>query len=199
MRIELILASSSTARASLLRQAGVSFRIEPADIDEGAIKATARESGDSAADCALALAHQKAVVVSRRNPDALVVGADQILVSGQDWFDKPSDETVARQQLEALQGRTHELVTAACVVRGEAELWRTVSRPCLMMREFSAAFLDEYIAGEGEALLGSVGAYRLEARGVQLFSGIKGDYFAVLGLPLLELLDFLRGCGALQQ
>lgn len=199
MPIELILASASTARAQLLRQAGLSFRIEAAAIDEHQIKRRARDRGDSVADCALALAAAKAQAVSQHHPGALVIGADQILVAGKDWYDKPADRAAARQQLQSLRGRSHDLVTAASVVRDKALLWHTISWPRLAMRKFSDRFLDHYIETEGAALLSSVGAYRLEGPGVQLFSGITGDYFAVLGLPLLELLEFLRGFGPVQE
>ena len=105
----------------------------------------------------------------------------------------------ARRQIASLQGRTHELVTAVTVVQDGHELCNTISRPTLTMRRVSDAFIDHYLDVEGEALLGSVGAYRLEGLGAQLFSGITGDYFSVLGLPLLELLEFLRGFGAVQE
>jgi len=111
------------------------------------------------------------------------------------WFDKPLDLTMARAQLQVLRGRMHELVTAACVVRNRTLLWHTVSRPKLRMREFTDRFLDDYFGSEGSSILGSVGAYRLEGRGVQLFACVEGDYFAILGLPLLELLRFLRERG----
>jgi septum formation protein len=198
MPIELILASASAARAQLLRQAGLSFRIEPAAIDEGALKQQARDRRDSAADCALALADEKARMVSLRHPGALVIGADQILVAEAEWYDKPPDRATARRQLQSLRGRTHELITATSLLRDGLRLWHAVSRPRLTMRAFSDVFLDEYLDSEGDLLLESVGAYRLEGRGVQLFAGINGDYFAVLGLPLLELLDCLRRLGALQ-
>ena len=187
-----ILASASSARAALLRAAGVCFEIEPAEIDEARIKRLARVTGDTAIACALALAVEKARAVSARNPGALVIGADQILVAGDEWFDKPLDRNEARTQLRTLRGRAHILATAACAIADGSVLWQGTSEPELTMRPFSDAFLEEYMAAEGESLLGSVGAYRLEGRGVQLFSGIAGDYFAVLGLPLLELLDFLR-------
>jgi septum formation protein len=199
MPIELILASASAARAQLLRQAGLSFRVEPAPIDEGAVKRRARQRGSSAVDCALALAEAKGRPVSLRYPKALVIAADQILVFGDDWYDKPTDLGAAREQLRNLRGRTHELVTAVELLRDGVLLWQTVSRPRLTMREFSEGFIDNYVEAEGETLLGSVGAYRLEGLGVQLFAGIDGDYFAVLGLPLLELLGFLRSVGAVPQ
>jgi septum formation protein len=192
-----ILASASAARAELLRSAGVEFTAEPAAIDESRLKWDARRRGDSAIDCASALAAEKACAVSRRHPEALVIGADQILSVGEEWFDKPADLVEAYAQLRALRGRTHGLETAAVVVRGEVLLWRAMSTPEMWMRRFSDAFIEAYVAAEGEALLGSVGAYRLEGRGVQLFSRISGDHFAVLGLPLLELLGFLRERGAM--
>ena len=192
-----ILASASAARAGLLRAAGVDFTTEPAAIDESCLKHEALFRGDSAIDCARALAAEKARVVSRRHPEALVIGADQILVLGKEWFDKPADMAEACAQLRALRGRTHRLATAAVVTRGEALLWHAVCAPEMQMRRFSDAFLEAYVAAEGEALLGSVGAYRLEGRGVQLFSRITGDHFAVLGLPLIELLGFLRERGAM--
>jgi len=192
----LILASASSARAALLRQAGIDFAIEPADIDEAAIKRDYRAAGRDAAACAQALAEAKAKPVSARRGDALVIGADQILVSDDEWFDKPRDLAEAAAHLRRLRGRCHSLVTACCVFRGGVALWHAVSVPELTMRPFGEAFLAGYIAAEGDAVLGSVGAYRLEGRGVQLFARIDGDHFAILGLPLLELLDFLRGHGA---
>ena len=193
----IILASASPTRARLLEAAGVRFTIEPADVDEAAIKRAAREAGQPAMSCALTLAAAKALAVSRRHPEALVIGADQLLVAGDDWFDKPASLSRVREQLLALRGRTHVLATAACLMRGDGRLWQATSAPELTMRSFSQAFLDDYLAAEGEGLLGSVGAYRLEGRGIQLFARMTGDYFAVLGLPLFELLDFLRSCGAL--
>jgi nucleoside triphosphate pyrophosphatase len=192
---ELILASASTARAGLLRAAGVAFAIDPADIDETAIKREHRKAGRDASACAAALAEAKARTVAARHMQALVIGADQILVAGDEWFDKPDDLAAAEAQLRRLRGHEHLLVTAACVVRDDERLWQALSVPKLTVRRFSDAFLAGYIAAEGDAVLGSVGAYRLEGRGVQLFARIEGDHFAILGLPLLELLDFLCGRG----
>ena len=188
----LILASASTARAALLRVAGLDFLTEPAAIDESRLKRKAHVAGGSAIDCALALATAKACTVSERHPEALVIGADQILAVGQKWFDKPTSLTEAAAQLRALRGRVHTLATAACVAQGGVSLWEATSVPEMQMLPLSDAFIDAYLTAEGEALLGSVGAYRLEGRGVQLFSRIVGDHFAVLGLPLIELLAFLR-------
>ena len=195
---ELILASASPARARLLAAAGVQARVEPAEIDETGVKQAFRAEGRSAVDCALALAEAKAGRIARIRHRALVIGADQILAYADQWLDKPADLAAARAQLKTLRGCMHELVTAVCVVQQETRLWHIVSRPRLTMRNFSDGFLDEYLAVEGTAILGSVGSYRLEGKGVQLFDRVEGDHFAILGMPLLELLAFLRNYGALQ-
>jgi septum formation protein len=197
MHEQLILASASSARARILVAAGLDFRVEPAAIDEAAVKRAFKAEAAAAVDCALALAEAKARRISGHHPAALVVGADQILVCGGVWFDKPANMAAARAQLRSLRGRCHELVTAACVVTAGERIWHGVSRPRLAMRAFSDEYLDAYLAAEGSAILGSVGAYRIEGRGIQLFTGIDGDYFAVLGLPLFALLAFLRDRGAL--
>jgi septum formation protein len=193
----LILASSSAARQRLLADAGLEFVVEPARIDEASIKARFTADGRSASDCALALAEAKARQVAADYRCGLVIGADQILVCGDVWFDKPASLADARSQLQTLRGRTHRLVTAACVVQEQACIWQGETSANLTMREFSDTFVDTYLAAEGTAVLGSVGAYRLEGRGIQLFAQVEGDYFAILGLPLLELLGFLRKRGAL--
>jgi septum formation protein len=193
----LILASSSVARRRLLAAAGLEFVVEPARIDEASIKAWFTVNGRSASDCALALAEAKARQVAADHPGALVIGADQILVCGGKWFDKPANLAEARSQLQTLRGRIHKLVTAACVVQEQACIWQGERWAKLTMREFSDTFLDTYLSAEGTAVLGSVGAYRLEGRGIQLFAQVEGDYFAILGLPLIELFGFLRERGAL--
>ena len=193
----LILASASTARATLLRAAGIEFAVEPAAIDETAIKLQYQASGFAVEACAAALAEAKARAIAARYPAALVIGADQILLTGDEWFDKPDDLASAAAQLRRLRGREHVLVTAACVVSAAEVVWQALAAPKLTMRRFGEAFLAGYIAAEGDAVLGSVGAYRIEGRGVQLFARIEGDHFAILGLPLLELLGFLRGRGVL--
>ena len=195
MTDSLVLASASTERAQLLAAAGVEFRVEPPELDENVLKQACRAAGRDAAGCALALADAKARRIAARCGRAVVIGADQLLVCGKTWFDKPADLGQARTQLQALRGHTHELVTAGCAVQDGSRLWYAVSSPRLTMRHFSDAFLDDYIAAEGADILGSVGAYRLERRGIQLFEHIEGDYFAILGLPLLELLGFLRTKG----
>ena len=192
MTEELILASASVARARLLAGAGVDFRIEPAVLDEASLKEGWRTEGRNAAGCALALAEAKARQIAARFSRAVVIGADQILVCDEAWFDKPADLGEARIQLRALRGRTHTLITAACAVQSATRLWHAISQPRLTMRNFTEAFLEGYIDAEGTDILGSVGAYRLEGRGVQLFEHIDGDYFSVLGLPFMQLLGFLR-------
>jgi septum formation protein len=194
-----ILASASAARAAMLRAAGVAFTVFPAAIDESAIKRQFHTAGGEALGCAAALAEAKARAIARRHPRAIVIGADQILVAGGKWFDKPADLAEAAAQLRELRGRSHVLATAACAVHGEAVLWQATAAPQLTMRRFGEGFLKGYIAAEGEALLGSVGAYRIEGRGVQLFARIDGDRFAILGLPLMELLCFLRERGLLRK
>jgi septum formation protein len=192
---KLVLASASTSRAGLLRAAGVDFVIDPADIDESVIKRDHQACGRDVVSCATALAEAKARAVAPRHPEALVIGADQILVCDGEWFDKPQDLAEAAVQLRRLRGREHRLATACCVYRNGERLWQAIFTPKMTMRRFGDAFLARYIASEGNAVLGSVGAYRIEGRGVQLFARIEGDHFAILGLPLVELLSFLRGHG----
>lgn len=191
----LVLASQSAARAALLHAAGLRFEARPARVDEDAVKRSLRADGASPEDAALVLASLKAQRI--RDAAALVIGADQLLVCGDDWFDKPADTAAARDQLQRLRGREHRLVTAVVCHRGGAEVWRHVAMPRLSMRGFSDAFLDAYLAAEGSAILGCVGAYRLEGRGMHLFDRVEGEHAAVLGLPMLPLLAFLRGHGML--
>jgi septum formation protein len=194
-----VLASASATRAKVLEQAGIAVRREPAGIDEDEVKASFRAEGLDAACCATALAEAKAMRVSGRHAGALVIGADQMLVSGSRWFDKPRDLAEARAQLQALRGQRHELVTAAAVALNGAVIWQKVDRPALTMRSFSDEFLDAYLEAIGDDALSVVGAYRLEGLGIQLFERIDGDYFSILGLPLLPLLDFLRAHGVVQR
>jgi septum formation protein len=193
----LILASASAVRRRLLEAAGLDFEVDPARIDEEAAKAGLRANGMKPRDQADALAELKALSVSRRRP-GLVIGADQMLAVEGETLDKPHDLDEARSHLLRLRGKTHELHSAAVVARDGAVLWRQVETPKLKMRDFSEAFLEDYLERVGEAAFASVGAYQLEALGVQLFERVEGDYFSVLGLPLLPLLAFLRqhGMGA---
>jgi len=193
----LILASASSSRRNLLAAAGLHFRIEPARVDEVAVKRAAQADGMGAAEAALALADLKAAQVAGRNPAALVIGADQILVCDGAWFDKPEDQAAGRAQLITLRGRSHTLATAVVCHHGGTRVWHHLAAPRLTMRGFSDAFLDAYLAAEGDAVTSTVGAYRLEERGAHLFERIDGDHAAILGLPLLPLLGFLRHDGLL--
>ncbi|HWA41988.1 MAG TPA: Maf family nucleotide pyrophosphatase [Hypericibacter adhaerens] len=191
----LLLASASPTRRRMLEQAGLVFAAEAAPVDEEEAKRSLESEGADAAALAEALAELKARAVSRRHPGRFVIGADQVLDCEGRRFDKPPDAAAARAQLMALRGKTHELISAAVVVRDGERLWHHTARARLTMRPFSPAFLDEYLARGLPDILGSVGAYRLEGLGAQLFSRIEGDYFTILGLPLLPLLDFLRPHG----
>ena len=193
----LILASASGARRGLLSAAGLRFAAEAAAVDEAAIKEAAQAEGIPPADAALMLADAKAERIARRHPEALVIGCDQLLVCEGQWFDKPADVAAARAQLQHLRGRAHELVTAVVCHRHGRRVWQHVAVPRLVMRGFSDAFLDAYLAAEAEHVTQSVGAYRLEGPGIQLFERVQGDHAAILGLPLLPLLGFLRQHGVL--
>jgi len=195
--VPIVLASASVARARMLEAAGVPFTVDPASIDEDAVKRAMRGDGASAAETAEALAALKARQVTRKHPGSLVVGADQLLACGERWFDKPPDLAAARDQLLALRGQTHELLTAAAVVRDGEILWHHVDRAQLTMRPFGETFLDGYLARAGDGVCRSVGGYEVEGLGAQLFSRISGSHFGILGLPLLPLLDFLRAHGVI--
>ena len=188
----LVLASASASRRTLLTGAGLAFEARPAAVDEAELKLAAQADGLPAGEAALLLAAAKAERIARRDPEALVIGCDQLLVCDGAWFDKPADLAGAADHLRALSGRPHVLETAVVAWRGGRQVWQHLERPRLVMRPLSAAFIAAYLALEGEAVLGSVGAYRLEGPGVQLFSEIQGEHSAILGLPLLPLLGFLR-------
>jgi septum formation protein len=193
--LSVVLASASKTRIALLRNAGVAVLTDTAGIDEDEIKRTLRYERASAAEAAETLAVLKATRVSRRHAGALVIGADQMLECGDAWFDKPADLDQARAQLGALRGKDHLLISAVAAVRDGALMWHFVDRARLRMRPFSDVFLEAYLREVGSDACGSVGAYRIEGKGLQLFSEIAGDYFTILGLPLLPLLDFLRNHG----
>jgi nucleoside triphosphate pyrophosphatase len=193
--VRLILASASLARAQLLRAAGIAFEQQPAAVDEEEMKAALRAEDASAEDAATALAELKATRVSARAPGAFVIGADQILDCAGTWFDKPADRAAAAASLAALSGRAHRLVSAACVVRDGARIWHGVGEATLHMRALEPDFIAAYLDAAGPAVLSSVGVYQLEGLGAHLFTRIEGDYFTILGLPLLALLAFLREHG----
>jgi septum formation protein len=191
----LILASKSAARRAVLDGAGVAYEPLVAGVDEDAVKQSLLAEGHGARDVADALAELKALKVSKARPDAFVIGADQTLEFQGRLYDKAETLEEARARLIELRGAPHRLHSAVVVAKGGEVIWREVSTATLVMRNFSDAFLDDYLTREREELLGSVGCYRLEALGAQLFSRIDGDYFAILGLPLLGLLDLLRNHG----
>ncbi len=192
---EVVLASASRARLELLRRAGLHLRAEPARVDEDEVKTSLRAEQAKAAAAAETLAELKATRVSRRAPGALVIGADQILECEGHWFDKPPDRGRAAAHLRALGGKTHALVTAACVVRDGVRIWHHGEAPRLTMRPLDEGFIESYLEAAGPEVLETVGAYRLEGLGAQLFTKVSGDYFTILGLPLLPLLGFLREHG----
>jgi septum formation protein len=193
----LVLASKSTIRHAILRDAGIPVAVEPADIDERAIEQ--RSAKEDAGELAAVLACEKARTVAARFPGRLVLGADQTLALGERRFSKSADRAGARRQLAALRGQTHELHSAVALVRGSSVLFehREVAR--LTMRSFSDQFLEAYLDAAGTAVTASVGGYQLEKVGIQLFEHIQGDHFTILGLPLVPLLDYLRTAGWLAE
>ena len=192
-----ILASGSKTRLDLLTRAGLVVEAIAPAVDEQEMKAAFQAERAPAEACAEALAELKAVRISQRYPGAIVVGADQMLDCNGVWFDKPADAAHARAHLQALRGKTHRLVTAAVVARNGSRIWHTVDTASLTMRPFGDGFLDEYLRQAGPTVLSSVGAYHLEGLGAQLFAQVSGDFFTILGLPLLPLLGFLRDQGVL--
>lgn len=191
----LVLASRSAARRALLEAAGIPIELHPADLDERTLEAETMAHGPSAS--AALLAREKASVVAKSRPGRLVLGADQILALGPKRFSKPPDRLAARAQLKALRGRTHELHAGLAFVEDGAVVFAHVETARLTMRAFSDDFLDHYLDAMGDMVLASVGCYQLEGLGIQLFERIDGDYFTILGLPLLQALDFLRRRGYL--
>jgi len=186
----IILASTSKTRQMLLAQAGLTVEAINSQVDEARIKTEMKNA--SPREVCEALAGAKALVVSSARPDAMVIGADQVLAFRNRIFDKPLDMTEARSHLEALRGHTHDLISAVSCAAGHQIVWTYTGIATLHMRQFSEEFLDEYLASEGQGVLSSVGGYKLEGRGIQLFDRIEGDYFTILGLPMLPLLSFLR-------
>jgi septum formation protein len=195
--VSIVLASASRARRALLLGAGVDILVDAAAIDEAAVKESLVAAGAGAAEIAETLAELKAKRVSPRHTGKLVIGADQVLDCEGRIFDKPADLGAAGDQLRALRGRKHRLVSSAVALRDHVRLWHHTGQATLTMRDFSESFLDKYLEAIGAQACESVGAYQLEGRGAQLFAQIAGDYFTILGLPLLPLLDFLRHQGEL--
>ncbi len=190
----LILASGSGTRRALLEAAGIAIRVHPAEVDEAALRDAMLAADESVSHgaIALALAEAKARAVSRARPEALVIGADQVLSFEGRLFEKPRSVDEARRQLLSLRGKTHALHSAVALAIGGAVVWQDLQTARLTLREFSAAALDDYLARAGDTVLTSVGAYRIEGPAVQLFEEIEGDHTTILGLPLLPLLEELR-------
>lgn len=195
MTSPLVLASSSPFRRMLMENAGLTFESHAADIDERKIEASLE--GASPDQVALALAKAKALEVGRRHSSALVIGSDQTMSLENRVFHKPKSLGEAKENLLSLSGKTHRLNSAIAITKGHDVLWEHISHADLTVRSLTETFVDRYLARVGEKALSSVGAYQLEGEGIQLFSGIEGDYFTVLGLPMLPLLDKLRVLGAI--
>ena len=192
-----VLASGSASRKRVLEAVGVPFAAIPADIDEDRLKDGFLAGGTDLGAVAAALADAKALHVSRVQPDALVLGADQALLFENALVSKCADLAAARLLLSRLRGKPHRLTSALTLARDGAVLWRHTAISTLHMRDFSDAFLDAYLSTEGEGILGCVGCYKLEGLGSQLFEGVEGDYFSILGLPLQPLLAELRKQGVI--
>lgn len=191
----LILASSSVIRAQLLRNAGLEVQVEPARIDEESLTAALLADGAHARDVADALAENKALKIANRHPQALVLGCDQVLEFDGQLLDKPASPEQLRSQLQALRGQTHRLFSAAVLYKDREPIWRHVDRADLTMRDFSDAFLDDYIAQCWDEIRHCVGGYQIEGLGIRLFDRIQGDLFTIQGLPLLPLLTTLSRRG----
>mgnify|MGYP000669209614 CR=1 FL=1 len=192
--MRLVLASESRARRAMLTAAGLTFEVVASGVDERAARAAMSSKSEAIDAVTLAqhLAGVKAEAVSRTAPDALVIGGDQVLALGNEVFEKPVDLAAARKSLMRLRGREHALHSAVVLASNGRVAWRHVQSARLVMRPFSEAFLDDYLAAVGSRVLSVVGAYELEGRGVQLFERIEGDHFTILGMPLLALIEELR-------
>jgi septum formation protein len=195
----LVLASASAIRRTILTNAGLTVAVEPASIDELAVKQEMRRQGAPVESVAIELAARKASAVAVRHPGALVIGADQILEAGGEWLNKPADRAAAERQLTSLSGRTHRLISGAAIIEEGREIWRHADTVTMHMRMLSPDFITSYLDRAGPAVTSSVGAYQIENLGAQLFNRIDGDFFTVLGLPLLPLLAFLRQRGIIAQ
>lgn len=197
MKKRIVLASESKTRQSILREAGVEFDVKPARIDEEAIIKSLLTDGATTNDIVDALAEYKALRVAGSNPDGLIIGSDQILVCEKKIYSKAQNMEQAKTTLKELRGKSHQLLSAAVIFEDGKPVWRTVSRAQLFMRNYSDEYLDDYLEYCGSDILSSVGCYFLEDKGVNLFSRIQGDYFTVLGFPLLDVLEFLRNRGVI--
>lgn len=194
----LVLASQSAGRRALLANAGVPHEAVTAEIDEDAARTVLKAGGLGATELACALAELKALDVSAKRPEEFVIGCDQILeLDDGTMLDKAADRQALAGQLQSLSGRTHSLHSGIVVARNRTVIWQDCERASMKMRPLSASFIEHYIDEEGEGLLGCVGGYRIEGRGAQLFSSVEGSHFAIIGLPLMPLLAWLRSQGVM--
>ncbi|WP_116597676.1 Maf family protein [Primorskyibacter marinus] len=199
MTTELVLASGSAIRAQLLRNAGVQIRVAPAVIDEISVRRALEAEGAPPRDVADTLAEMKAKKASSKAPDHLVLGCDQVLAVDRKIISKPATPQEARDQLMLLRDRKHQLLSAAVIYKDGKPTWRHVSTARLTMRAFSESYIDGYIDRNWQSIQHSVGGYKLEEEGVRLFARVEGDYFTILGLPLLELLGYLTISGVVEE
>lgn len=197
MTRQIILASGSTARQSMLRQAGVDFTSILARVDEDSIKASLLAEEANPRDIADTLAEFKARRVAEKNPEALVIGSDQVLELEREILSKPSSPEEAIAQLTKMSGKQHKLLSAVVIYEDAKPVWRTVGQVRLMMRTLNASFIESYVSRNWEEIQHCVGAYQLEAEGARLFARVDGDYFTVLGMPLLDVLSYLTMSGAI--
>lgn len=188
----LILASASPSRRALMQAAGLRFEAIAAAVDEASIKESAQAEGMPPRDAAVLLADAKARAIARKHPDALVIGSDQLMVCQGAWFDKPRDMAQAASHLRSLSGRRHELVNGTVAWRGGQRIWQNAAVATLTVRSLTEDFIASYLHAEGDALLATVGAYRMEGLGIHLFTAVEGEHSTILGLPMLPLLAFLR-------
>ena len=196
MSAHLILASKSTIRQRLLANAGINFKVCAAQIDEDVIRLRCRKANKSVEAPALKIARTKGSLISTKFPESFVISADQILEQDKTWYEKPSNRVEARAQLKALSGGWHRLITACCVYFDNTEKWHEIATAQMSVRNLSNAFIEQYLDSIGRDAFNSVGAYQLEGRGVNLFETIDGDFFSILGLPILPLLAYLRQLSA---
>lgn len=199
MSAHIILASGSEIRAQLLRNAGIDIEVTPARVDEASIKASLLAEAAPPRDIADALAEAKARKISGKHPDALVLGCDQVLDFNGEILSKPETAEQALTQLSEMRGKRHMLLSAAVIYREGEPIWRHVGQVRLQMRQCSDEYLQSYVTRNWDSIRHSVGAYKLEEEGVRLFTNIEGSYFNVLGLPLLELINYLGLQGAIEQ
>jgi septum formation protein len=195
----LVLASGSATRRAMLERAGLTVTIDPPNVDEGTVKRDCHARGLNASDTAMELAIAKAMQVTPRHPGHIVLGADQMLECGGEWFDKPADRAAAARQIARLSGRSHTLFSAVAAIRDGGVIWRGLESAELSVRTLSADFIESYLDRVGDAVLSSVGGYQVEGLGIQLFDAIRGEHSTILGMPLIPLLGFLRGEGVVAE